>query len=187
MSPPLAASHEASGQGECGQRSTWRGTHRFYPHDGKSGERRAGVSPEMSLGRCPEQPHNPAEISLPGAAQGRLGSPNFPRRPRGWDPGQRDCSKQRPSPLFISNQFLSHCAAGLPTAADRHTHLCYTLTHPHMHLGRCTHTHPPSLSCTQPCSEAHERAPRLPTVSTTHLLLPWLAWVPSEGGDLETW
>lgn len=51
------------------------GTHHFYRRGGKSGERRAGVSPEMSLGRCPEQPRDPAEIPLPGAAW----KPKLPR------------------------------------------------------------------------------------------------------------
>lgn len=72
------------------------GTHRFYPRGGKSGERRAGVSPEMSLGRCPEQPHDPAEIPLPGAAR----KPKLPRKTSRLGPSMERLQQAEALPIL---------------------------------------------------------------------------------------
>lgn len=55
--------------------------------------------------------------------------------------GRETAAGRGPSPNhFRSYHSLSLGTASLPTAADRHTHSCCTLTHTHTYLCRCAGT-----------------------------------------------
>lgn len=158
----LSVSHEASGQGECGQCSTRKETHRFYLHVGKSAERRAGVRPGLNLGRFPQQPLDPAEAPLPRAAGMRLGSPDFPKRRQGWDQGWRDGT--RGSTIIREPSLpLPTALPACPRLLTHHTHMFALHTHAHPHTPLQVYVHsfhltPPLLS-TQLCP-AMLRSPR---------------------------
>lgn len=123
---------------ECGQRGAWRETHRFYPHGGKSAERRPGVSPELSLGRCPLQPLDPAEIPLPGAAGVRLGTQTNPGDRKAGPQGRETAAGRGPS--HTTSEVSPPSPSALPACPRllTDTHPCCTLTLTHVYLCRCT-------------------------------------------------
>lgn len=143
------------------------------------------------LSRGPQQSLDPAEISLPGAAW----RPKLPQETP-WLGPRVERLQQAEAPPLTTSEATTPSLSALPACprllTDTHIRAAHSRTPTRISAGVRTlllldssiaeHTAAPSRA-----QEPMRAMPPHHPLLGTHLPLLWLAWVPSEGGDLEAW